>query len=69
MPLCASLFEIWRLGGIDALADITAAITRIVTDHPNNRLDALMPGAYGLAPETWGKETENWQGTGASEVV
>jgi len=42
----ASLIETCKLGGIDPLAYLTDAITRIVNGHPNSRLDELMPWAY-----------------------
>lgn len=42
----ATLIETCKLGGIDPLAYLTDAITRIVNGHPNNRLDELMPWVY-----------------------
>ncbi|WP_455566688.1 transposase domain-containing protein [Prosthecodimorpha hirschii] len=38
--------ETCKLNGIDPLAYLTDAITRIINGHPNNRLDDLMPWAY-----------------------
>lgn len=45
----ATLIETCKLNGIDPLAYLTDAITRIVNGHPNNRLDDLMPWAYQAA--------------------
>ena len=42
----ASLIETCKLNGIDPLAYLTDAITRIVNGHPNSQLNELMPWAY-----------------------
>lgn len=41
-----SLIETWKLGGIDLLAYLTGAITRIVNGHTNSRLDELLFCSY-----------------------
>ena len=44
--IIASLIETCKLNGIDPQAYLTDVITRIVNDHPNSRIDALLPWAY-----------------------
>jgi transposase len=48
----ASLVETCKLGGIDPMAYLTSAITRIVNGHSNSRIDELMPWAQGAASTT-----------------
>ena len=42
----ASLIETCKLTGVDPLAYLTDVITRIVSGHPNSRIDELLPWAY-----------------------
>jgi transposase len=45
----ASLIETCKLNQIDPEAYLADVITRIVQDHPNSRLDELLPWAYQAA--------------------
>jgi transposase len=42
----ASLIETCKLNGIDPHAYLADVITKIVNDHPNSRIDELLPWAY-----------------------
>lgn len=46
----ASLIETCKLNGVDPYAYLADVITRIVTGHPQNKLDDLLPWAYAPAP-------------------
>ena len=46
--IIASLIE--TCNGIDPQTYLTDVITRIVNDHPNSRIDELLPWAYAAAP-------------------
>lgn len=46
----ASLVETCKLSNVDPQAYLADNITRIVNDHPNSRLDDLMPWNYPAAP-------------------
>ena len=48
--IIASLIETCKLNGIDPQIYLTDVITRIVSDHPNSRIDELLPWAYAAAP-------------------
>lgn len=39
-----------KLNGIDPQAYLADVIARIVNDHPNRRIDELLPWAYAVAP-------------------
>jgi transposase len=45
----ASLIETCKLNGVDPQTYLADVITRIVTGHPNNRIDELLPWAYPAA--------------------
>ena len=47
--IIASLIETCKLNGIDPQAYLADVITRIVNDHPNSRIDELLPWAYAAA--------------------
>ena len=42
----ASLIETCKLAGVEPQAYLTDVLTRIVNDHPNSRIDELLPWAY-----------------------
>lgn len=42
----ASLIETCKLTGVEPQAYLTDVLTRIVNDHPNSRIDELLPWAY-----------------------
>ena len=42
----ASLIETAKLNGVEPMAYLTDVITKVVNDHPNSRIDDLMPWAY-----------------------
>ena len=46
----ASLIETCKLVGIDPRSYLADVITRIVNDHPNSRIDELLPWVYVPAP-------------------
>jgi transposase len=46
----ASLIETCKLVGVDPQAYLADVITRIVNDHPNSRIDELLPWAYAADP-------------------
>jgi len=48
--IIASLIETCKLNDINPQAYLTDVITRIVNDHPNSRIDELLPWAYAAAP-------------------
>ena len=48
--IIASLIETCKLNGINPQSYLTDVITQIVTDHPNNRIDELLPWAYIATP-------------------
>jgi len=45
----ASLIETCKLCGVEPHAYLTHIISRIVNDHPNSRIDYLLPWAYAAA--------------------
>ena len=47
----ASLIETCKLIGVEPQAYLTDVITRIVTGHPNSRLDDLLPWTYPVVPD------------------
>lgn len=47
----ASLIETCKLCGVEPHAYLTDIISRIVNDHPNSRIDELLPWAYVTAQE------------------
>ena len=47
----ASLIETCKLLGVEPHAYLADAITRIVNDHPQSRLDDLLPWAYPAMPQ------------------
>jgi transposase len=42
----ASLITTCKLIGVEPHADLADVITKIVNDHPQNRIDELLPWAY-----------------------
>lgn len=50
----ASLIETCKLCNVDPQVYLADTITRIVNDHPNSRLDDLMPWRYATATEPVG---------------
>ena len=46
----ASLIETCKLIGVEPRAYLTDVISRIVTGHPQSRLDELLPWAYPTTP-------------------
>jgi hypothetical protein len=46
----ASLIETCKLLGVEPQRYLTDVITRIVSAHPNSRLDDLLPWAYPVVP-------------------
>ncbi|WP_333824604.1 transposase domain-containing protein, partial [Pinisolibacter sp.] len=42
----ASLIETCKLADVEPQAYLTDVLTRIVADHPNSRIDELLPWAY-----------------------
>ena len=47
----ASLIETCKLCGVEPHAYLTHIISRIVNDHPNSRIDDLLPWAYVTTPQ------------------
>ena len=47
--IIASLIETCKLNDVEPHAYLTDVITRIVNDHPNSRVDELLPSAYHAA--------------------
>jgi len=47
----ASLIETCKLNGVEPLGYLADVLTRIINDHPNSRIDDLLPWAYIPAPE------------------
>ena len=48
--MIASLIETCKLIGVEPRADLADVISRIVTGHPQSRLDELLPWAYPTTP-------------------
>jgi len=48
--IIASLIETCKLNSVNPQTYLTDVITRIVNDHPNSRIDELLPWAYAAAP-------------------
>jgi transposase len=48
--IIASLIETCKLNGIDPRTYLADVIARIANDHPNNRIDELLPWAYSAPP-------------------
>ena len=48
--IIASLIETCKLNSVDPHAYLTDVITKIVNEHPNRRIDELLPWAYPAAP-------------------
>ncbi len=46
----ASLIETCKLVGVEPRAYLADGISRIVNDHPQSRLDELLPWAYPTTP-------------------
>ena len=44
----ASLIETCKLNAVDPQAYLSDVITKIVTGHPNSRIDELLPWAYAV---------------------
>ena len=49
--MIASLIETCKLLGVEPHGYLADVITRIVNDHPQSRLDELLPWAYPAAPK------------------
>jgi transposase len=47
----ASLIETCKLCGVDPYAYLADVITKIISGHPNSRIDHLLPWAYRAEPE------------------
>ena len=48
--MIASLIETCKLIGVEPRAYLADVITKIVTGHPQSRLDELLPWAYPTTP-------------------
>ncbi len=48
--MIASLIETCKLNGIEPHGYLSDVISRIVNDHPQSRLDELLPWAYPTTP-------------------
>ena len=46
----ASLIETCKLNAVEPLGYLTDVLTRIVNEHPNSRIDDLLPWAYIAGP-------------------
>jgi hypothetical protein len=44
--IIASLIETCKLNGVDPQTYLADVLTKIVNDHPNSRIDDLLPSAY-----------------------
>ena len=44
----ASLIETCKLNAVDPQAYLSDVITKIITGHPNSRIDELLPWAYAV---------------------
>ena len=45
----ASLIETCKLTGVDPYVYLTDVMSKIVNNHPNSRIDELLPWAYPIA--------------------
>jgi hypothetical protein len=50
LAVIASLIETCKLIGVEPHAHLADVFTKIVNDHPNSRIDELLPWTYLNAP-------------------